>query len=601
VAGGVVDLPAALVPWSRELAIFPREIALELGPVVRRLAALVGSAIPSRAASGEPDGFDGLARRGSYERLLHSEWLLADELPDEFARRAAMHEHLFLAVARQQRVQHPLAVALFDCGPSQLGTPRLAHIAALVVLARRAAAAEAAFRWGVLQNPTRLFDDVTAANVMSLLEARTAAEARQEHLDAWLDTLEGDAGGHGTIGELWLVGPSRLARFERVRRQWHLEIEDPLDSAKDQLRAAVRHDARHDPPVLLDLPSPDVCTRLLRDPFAGSAAPQATQPKAFAIVSNVLFDYAGHVVLGRAAGGNLVVQPFTNSPKAKSAPRARLVKTGPGVVIAAMWRRRVCHSVTLDEEGLRIENSVADSETRFYKWPEDGIFPIGATPKFPANLEPILTPEPYGSVMFVDAAGDLWNSPRNGPLEHVAGNIAAVLSGPKFSTLLIQRAPDESWRVLRYTFSRLPDIRLTEIRRQPEAGQRAFFGYGGLPTEKEPNLLALELNSGWLVIDKRGDHLLMPPPGCTVVGAAAAPLTGGAPALVLLEENQREITLAGRGSMVTQWRTNTRIAHVTVSAVRPHIAWVTEAGVEIASLTTGHRLFRSAIEPEAAP
>ena len=38
------------------------------------------------------------------------------------------------------------------------------------------------------------------------------------------------------------------------------------------------------------------------------------------------------------------------------------------------------------------------------------------------------------------------------------------------------------------------------------------------------------------------------------------------------------------------------------SADSRHIAWVTEAGdLEIASLTSGQKLFRSAVEPEGAP
>ena len=52
------------------------------------------------AGDGEPDGYDGIASRGIYERLVTSEWLLADEEPDEFDRRAAMGEHTFTRLAR---------------------------------------------------------------------------------------------------------------------------------------------------------------------------------------------------------------------------------------------------------------------------------------------------------------------------------------------------------------------------------------------------------------------------------------------------------------------------------------------------------------------
>src|SRR5687768_17876785 len=41
----------------------------------------------------------------------------------------------------------------FDAGPNQLGSPRIAQIAALIVLSRRAEAAGVRFAWGILQEP----------------------------------------------------------------------------------------------------------------------------------------------------------------------------------------------------------------------------------------------------------------------------------------------------------------------------------------------------------------------------------------------------------------------------------------------------------------
>jgi hypothetical protein len=44
---------------------------------------------------------------------------------------------------------------LFDTGPDRLGRPRIAQLAALVVLARRASAARAELRWGTLHSHGR--------------------------------------------------------------------------------------------------------------------------------------------------------------------------------------------------------------------------------------------------------------------------------------------------------------------------------------------------------------------------------------------------------------------------------------------------------------
>ncbi|HSF40711.1 MAG TPA: hypothetical protein VLT87_13030, partial [Thermoanaerobaculia bacterium] len=137
-----VELPRPLAPWRPWLAIFPRDLALSLGPVLQRLSFAVGPLRMERASGeGDPDGFDGLAQRGPYERLLPSEWLLADEAPEEFLRRAAGGEHTFLHLARPVPGGSHLSVALFDAGPGQLGSPRIAQLAALIVLARRAEAA----------------------------------------------------------------------------------------------------------------------------------------------------------------------------------------------------------------------------------------------------------------------------------------------------------------------------------------------------------------------------------------------------------------------------------------------------------------------------
>src|ERR1700751_3916310 len=114
----VVGLPRPLQPWQTWLGWFDAELAQQIGEMVRRLSDLLGTAPSvSRHGQQEPDGLGDLRSRGSYERLLATEWLLADELPEEFLRRAAASEHLFLAPRlRAARVERSV-VALFDCRP----------------------------------------------------------------------------------------------------------------------------------------------------------------------------------------------------------------------------------------------------------------------------------------------------------------------------------------------------------------------------------------------------------------------------------------------------------------------------------------------------
>src|SRR5262245_22810312 len=123
---GSAALPPELRPWAKPLAIFPAEVALSLGPLVRKVARMIGAwESQGSRLRGEPDGYDGLARKGPLERLLPSEWLLALELPDEFIRRAASSEQAFFALASRTPAGSRRSFALFDAGPSSLGGPRI--------------------------------------------------------------------------------------------------------------------------------------------------------------------------------------------------------------------------------------------------------------------------------------------------------------------------------------------------------------------------------------------------------------------------------------------------------------------------------------------
>src|SRR5262245_20389855 len=197
-----MELPEALRPWATELAVFPRDLALSLGPLLRRLSAAIGPLRTTRhSLLGEVDGFDGLAHRGSYERLLMSEWLFAEEMPDEFLRRAATGEHTFLRLARPEPDGSRASVALFDAGPSQIGSPRVALLAALIVLARRAAAARARFSWGILQRPdVPIASEVNADTLSWLCEARTAVESTEADMRKWFERI----GPPAKSDDLWL-------------------------------------------------------------------------------------------------------------------------------------------------------------------------------------------------------------------------------------------------------------------------------------------------------------------------------------------------------------------------------------------------------------
>ena len=67
-------LPHALRPWAATLSRLPLELALHLGPLVARLSVALGATrAPTEMVGGEPQGYDGLSRRGTLDRLLVSE------------------------------------------------------------------------------------------------------------------------------------------------------------------------------------------------------------------------------------------------------------------------------------------------------------------------------------------------------------------------------------------------------------------------------------------------------------------------------------------------------------------------------------------------
>ena len=258
--------PTNAQPWRTWLEWFATPLAAALNELVRGLQPLLtpmrGRPQPGQA---EPDGLDDLRRRGSYERLLPTEWLLAAELPDEFLRRAAAGEHLFFATRPRGERQRRRIVALFDAGPAQLGAPRLAHMALWILLSRRAELAGVELSWGLLQEPGTMYPARSAADLKLLLAGRSWNSVQEAHRLAWSAWLaHNDAG----LAESWCIGPPAVASFpcsHSVRIANSLEDESLLEVALYD--RAGRH------AVALPLPPPTLAASLLGGHFEHDARP----------------------------------------------------------------------------------------------------------------------------------------------------------------------------------------------------------------------------------------------------------------------------------------------------------------------------------------
>lgn len=202
-------LSASLQPWMEWLQHFDQQLAQLLGKLLLQIDPLFP--LPkSQPVAGvdEFDGFNGIINRGQYHRLLASEWVLADDLPDEFMRRAVEYEHMFLAPQLKEPRNDGTCLAIFDAGVHQLGGLRVFHVAMWILLAQRALQRGAEFRWAIAQQPQEVHRDTGIDALKKLLAARTLSVVTADMQQQWLDYL---ADKNHQVAEQWWVGcPEQL-------------------------------------------------------------------------------------------------------------------------------------------------------------------------------------------------------------------------------------------------------------------------------------------------------------------------------------------------------------------------------------------------------
>jgi hypothetical protein len=342
----MIALPQSLADWTVDLDCFNETLQTAFAPWLPQLDALIGPPhAPRPQHDGEPEGFDGLTHRGRYERLLLSEWLLADEEPLEFMRRAAMGQHLFTALARKSPTQSRCCLVLFDTGPTQLGAPRLAQLALLIVLARRARRSATRLLWGSLQSPGELHADLVEAGVRRFLALRTLDLPESGWLRLWTEHLR-------EIGlqtdERWLIGDVSDAR-EFGRTTTTISIREQAPEFR-QLLVEARNLVGRQPTQsrLLDLPGDALALQLLRDPFSVAAPPlRKKQPKKKRDLScmmppRIWLEPEGRRVFVRTSNGSVTAHHVPSKPTV-AAGHARTYerRDGEQVLAAGMRGKRV--------------------------------------------------------------------------------------------------------------------------------------------------------------------------------------------------------------------------------------------------------------------
>ena len=590
-----MNLPPSLAPWAGYLQIFPEEVSLALGPIIQRVSMLIGSPQPRlNEKEGEPDGFDGLNRRGTYERLLLSEWMLADELEDEFMRRAVMGEHLFLNRARSSPVGTRASLALFDAGPSQLGSPRIAHIAALIVLANRADTARSTFSWGVLQQPeTPAFQDVNAGNIMTLLEARSHCEVGEIEVAVWEEQLATWSG----LDDVWLIGGQRLSRFQTEKRSSRLYVEDILEPGKRELKLSCNSASGSSSEVTLELPTNNISTRLLRDPFAVAVPEIQKTADSTYTGSSLLFDMTGTKLFTRTAKWGVTAFNVPNSPRAGTGP--------PKSYHTRAWRS-VCAVG-------RVGRAIALIS------PEDRFVHLEYCRQGPVNLPPgnytgynsnvFFTPSaddgplmpcfslPWGEIVAVDGAGSLFRFMRligepkslgstrlSGTVHLVATDVLAVNFSNNRLVYVGREWPDNEFRIVSIGqgIARTTTVEPTAV--------RAFFGPASRYADPEFGLLALEKTDfQWAVVSRKEIKVLAKPVGAKVFGVLMDDDRGDHDAgLLTLEDDRQTVTLNGRNWRKEIFRAHAAVEHIALCQREPYIAYSTVHG-EIVIYSVQHR------------
>lgn len=590
-----MNLPPALAPWAGYLKIFPDEVSLSLGPIIQRVAMVIGPSQPRlHEKVGEPDGFDGLNRRGTYERLLLSEWMLADELEDEFMRRAVMGEHLFLNRAHSSPVGTRSSLALFDTGPSQVGSPRIAHIAALIVLANRADSAHSSFSWGVLQQPeTPACREVNAANIMALLAARNHTEVSDTHVAAWEEQLATWNG----LDDVWLIGGNRLSRIQTEKRSSRLYVEDLLEPDKRELKLSCTGASGSLSEVTLELPKNSISTRLLRDPFA-AAVPEIQKTSSIYTGSPLLFDMTGTKLFTRTAKWGVTAFNVPNSPRA-GAGRPRSYHTRKWQTVCAVGRvGRAIALLSPDDRFVHLEycrQAPIKLPPGDYTGYNGNVFFAPAADDGP--LMPCFSLPWEGEMAAVDGAGSLFRFSRlkgepksvgsrsiSGTMHLIATDVLAVKILNGRFVYVGREWPDDEFRIVSVGEGSVDRATTFEGK-----ALRAFFGSASAVNHPQYGLLALEQTEfQWLVITHNERIDLVKPYGAKVFGVFVDDRLDAKVGLLALEDDLQTISLNGRNCRRQMLRTHAPVEHIALCQRFPYIAYSTVTG-EIVIYSLHHR------------
>jgi len=560
-------LPGELSDWSAQLNDLADYTLGTLSPWLTRLEHVMGPLVRRPLQGpGEPDGVDGLARSGSWERLLASEWALADAAPMEFLRRASAGEQSFLRLASTTPSTGFDLVVLLDAGPFQFGAPRLVQLAMLAVLARAAAAAHARFRWGVLQEPDGpLFTGLASDDVRRWLDRRSLEAVSRPLMERWHDRLDLAQDGD----ELWLVGAAGVEGFGHRAA----EIADAVTPVGRYVDVAIHQPDTPPRRLRLELPSDRRCTRILREPFARDARrPLGATDAGFGDALPMLFAPSGRRLVMRLKSGDAAAFHVPNSPRGEpGATRVITARDGERFV-ALGWHQRRFAGLAVDGHGLsrvRVAGGTESIRVTTARWRLGDLFE-GNEPVMRLlfeNADALLLQGPDGVLrrLRTDATGveTVFEGVVGVCQSHGRVVVAAMSLGQPLELYALSRDGQDT-RTL-YTMPPSPSGHVP----------RVFFGHGGWQGPDNVELVAAEYAPGsWRVVQGRYRLDLEVSPGTRVVGVTQNLRFGSEPSLVI-NDGQR-VTLEGARDTWPLPRTGANVIAAGCNHADAQVVWITD-------------------------
>lgn len=592
-------LPQALRPWESVLSLFPEEVALTLGDMVRSLSIAIGPfRTESPAGDGEPDGFDGLTRKGTPERLLLTEWGLSSVAPEEFLRKMAMNEASYLKIARTDPAKPRWTVLLFDAGPTQLGAPRLAHIAAWVLFAQRATRAKAKLRWGVLQRPAGEWrEDLTQQALRTMLAHRSGFRLTSTHLESWLKHPDCET------NDLWVVTDDQsTADTHNSRISW-LRVSENYTSETPSLIARCQSAGKAERRVELPIPEQRMSVRLIRDPFETNK-PTPTRANTPVAKSRLLFCDNGRRVIYVSNTPSVIVQPFGNSPRAP-AGKPCIWPIPPDENIASVfWRMGRLYVISgtkntpcVTEVGKRGGTISRALYQRDYPWDANTpltpwVDPVGesASSQYTAAI-PDTDSGQWSQLVARDGAGHLVVVPRSNYTGYrvLPQRVFAMLRMGKTIRMVASTEANEKAQ------HALFDLEGSKVQGIPSGLTPsrlvdAHFGY--YPGASSHYIAGRYDGDEWCIVPGGESHFTLWMPGGNVVGSTYDYEHKGI-GLVVVDDDGKTVRIIGRTFQKELTRTDDPIESATVDSFYSLLGWVSKSGALVVySLAQNARLLQ---------